>query len=167
MKTMIALRQRAAACRAAGVGFVLALASAAGDAQGQPPDGELRAVLEQGSPGAQVISPNRVQWPRQGVTMLLNRRRADWAGCNGKWVCLWEDAHGRGRMIYFAAPGKFRLKDWSMGPDPARHRGVTSYWKRRSGRALLWGPNFRHNVTAGRHNVPSSINDRSSYLQLF
>jgi hypothetical protein len=44
---------------------------------------------------------------------------------------------------------------------------VTSYWKRRSGRALLWGPNFRHNVTAGKHNLPSDINDRSSYLQLF
>ena len=45
--------------------------------------------------------------------------------------------------------------------------GVTSYYKRRSGPAKLWGPNFRHNVTAGKHNLPSSINDRSSYLQLF
>jgi hypothetical protein len=113
-----------------------------------------------------VIGPARVAWPREGVTIRLSTR-PDWDGCNGSWVCLWEDAHGRGRMIYFAQRGKFRLKAWSMGPDPARHRGVTSYWKRRSGQATLWGPNFRHNVTAGKHNLPSSINDRSSYLQLF
>jgi hypothetical protein len=167
MTTEMTFARRAVACLIAGIALVLALVCASSEAQGRSPDAELRGVLEQGPPGAKVISPNRVEWPRQGVTILLGKAKADWSGCNGAWVCLYENAHGRGRMIYFAKPGKFRLKAWSMGPDPAHHRGVTSYWKRRAGQAKLWGPNFRHNVTAGKHNLPSSINDRSSYLQLF
>jgi hypothetical protein len=165
--TEMTFRRKAAACLVTGVALVWTVAYASSDAQGRSPDAELRAVLEQGPSGANVISPTRVEWPREGVTILLEQAKADWSGCNGAWVCLYENAHGRGRMIYFAKPGKFRLKAWSMGPDPAHHRGVSSYWKRRSGQAKLWGPNFRHNVTAGKHNLPSSINDRSSYLQLF
>jgi len=167
MTTEMTSGRRAAACLLAGFGIVLALAWAAGDAHGRPLDDELQAMLRQAPPGANVISPTRVEWPRQGVTVLLHPTRRDWHGCNGAWVCLWEHADGGGRLIYFATPGRFRLKAWSMGPDPAHHKGVTSYWKRRPGRALLWGPNFRHNVTAGKHNLPSSINDGSSYLQLF
>jgi hypothetical protein len=166
MTSDMTLGRRAAAFLVAGITFVLALGWMAGDAQAARPDRELRALLRNGVPGAKVISPTRVEWPRRGVTVLLTRGKADWSGCTGKWICLWENVNGRGRMIYFATPGKFRLKNWSMGPDPARHKGVTSYWKRRSGGAKLWGPNFRHNVAPGRHNLPRSINDRSSYLQI-
>ena len=156
-------------CRwaAAGIALALALAWTPSDAQAKPLSRQLQTVLQHGPAGAEVIGPNRVQWPRQGVTVLLNKRKASWEDCIGKWVCLFEDAHGRGRMIIFAKPGKFRLKAWSMGPDPAHHRGVSSYYKRRLGRALLWGPNYRHNVSPGKHNLPRDINDRSSYLQLF
>jgi hypothetical protein len=160
------LWRRAAACLVAGIGVVLALAWAAGDAQARPLDREMRAVLQHAPAGAKVISPTRVAWPRQGVTLMLNQAKPNWADCIGKWVCLWEHSHGRGRMIFFAKPGKYKLAAWSMGPDPAHHRGVSSYWKRRLGGATLWGPNFRHNVSPGKHNLPRDINDRSSYVQL-
>jgi hypothetical protein len=152
---------------AAGILLVLVLAWMPGDAQATTLSRELRGVLQQAPPGAKVISPTRVEWPRQGVTLQLGLRRANWDDCIGKWVCLFENGHGQGRMIFFAKPGKFKLKAWSMGPDPGHHKGVSSYWKRRSGRALLWGPNYRHNVSPGKHNLPRDINDRSSYIQLF
>jgi hypothetical protein len=152
---------------AAGIALVLALAWTPRDAQATPLSRELRAVLQPGPPGAKVIGPTRVEWPRQGVTLLLKQRKANWDDCIGRWVCLFEHAHGQGRMILFAKPGRFKLKAWSMGPDPAHHKGVSSYWNRRGGRAILWGPNFRHNASPGKHNLPRDINDRSSYVQLF
>jgi Peptidase inhibitor family I36 len=152
---------------AAGIALALALAWAPVDAQATTLSRELRGVLQHAPPGAKVISPTRVQWPRQGVTLLLTHRKAGWEDCIGRWVCLFENGHGQGRMIFFAKPGKFKLKAWSMGPDPRHHKGVSSYWNRRGGRALLWGPNYRHNAAPGKHNLPSDINDRSSYIQLF
>jgi hypothetical protein len=112
MTTGMPSGRRAAAGLLAGFAILLALAWAAGDVHGRPLHDELQAMLRQAPPGANVISPTRVEWPRQGVTVLLHPTMRDWNGCNGAWVC-------------------------------------------------------RHNVAAGKHNLPSSINDSSSYLQLF
>ena len=157
--------RRAAACLLAGIGAVLALAWAAGDAHAQTPNRQLRSAVHNGPPGARVISPTRVQWPRQGVTIRLRQAKPDWAGCNGPWVCLWENAWGRGRMIYFKKRGTFKLSAWSMSGDPYRHKGVTSFWNRRGRAATLIGPNFRLGLS-NYGNVPSSMNDRATYVRL-
>jgi hypothetical protein len=71
-------------------------------------------------------------------------------------------------MIYFEKPGKFKLAAWSMAPNPSRHKGVTSYANFRGVAATLIGPNFTHNLAHDwlHHNLPTSINDRATYVQL-
>ncbi len=161
-------RRRAAACLVAGIGVLLALMWASGDAQGATPDRELRAALRDSPPGAKVISPTRAHWPRQGVTLELKATKAAAGYCQTWRLCLWEHRDQGGRMIYFDKRGTFKLSAWSMGPNPSRHKGASSYANFRSVPATLIGPNFRHNMAQDmlHHNIPSSMNDRATYVQV-
>ena len=82
------LWRRAAACLVAGIGALLALAWVSGDAHATAPDRELRAVLQHSPPGAKVISPTRVEWPRQGMTVMLKATKADaGSATRGRCTC--------------------------------------------------------------------------------
>jgi hypothetical protein len=157
--------RRAAACLAASIGVALALTWAPGDARATPLKQELRSVLERAAPGATVVSRTRVEWPRQGVTLMLEPTKRDRAGCLYR-VCLFEDADWQGRMISFNYRGTYKLANWGMPPTPAK--GVSSYWNLR-GPAELIGPNFRVNVGpyGSYANVPRSTNDRATYVRLY
>jgi hypothetical protein len=161
----IKLWRCAAACLVASIAAALALTWAPGDAHATPVSKELRSVLENGAPGAKVVSPTRVEWPRQGVTLTLKATARDRAGCLYR-VCLFEDANWEGRMIYFNYRGTYKLANWGMPPTPAK--GVSSYWNLR-GPAELIGPNFRYNIGPyGNYgHVPRSINDRATYVRLY
>jgi hypothetical protein len=77
-------------------------------------------------------------------------------------VCLYQDANGHGRRIRFKNPGTYKLKRYSMGPGK---RGVSSFWNRRSRRAILIFPNFRVNLHS-HANVRRSLNDQATYVRL-
>jgi hypothetical protein len=156
---------RATACLVAGIGVALALGWAAGDAHATRLDHEMRSVLQHAAPGAKVVSPTRVEWPRQGVTLMLKPTKLDRAGCLYR-VCLYEDADWQGRMIQFSYRGTYKLANWGMPPTP--DKGVSSYWNLR-GPAELIGPNFRYNIGPyGNYgHVPRSINDRATYVRLY
>jgi hypothetical protein len=171
MTNDMTLGRRAAAYLAATIGgLVLALALLPGDAPATPLDRELRSVLENGAPGGKQISRNRIHWPRAGVTLTLtrsNKANGYWRCVKGK-VCLFEHSDGFGRIIWFDRPGQHWLAAYGMAPNPRKGKGASSYMNRRRNAATLKGPNFRHNMSNdGRgHNIPRSINDRASYVQL-
>jgi hypothetical protein len=100
------------------------------------------------------------------VTLALRPSKPDYAGCKQQYVCLWQDAHGQGRMIWFKQYGTFKLKAYGMGPGK---KGVSSYWNYQTdgARATLIGPNFRLGLGDYRGNVPRSMNDRATYVRLF
>jgi hypothetical protein len=156
--------RRAAVCLVAGIGVALTLAWAAGDAHATSLDRELRSVVQHGAQGAKVVSPTRVEWPRQGVTLLLKSTKRDRAGCLYR-VCLYQDANWSGRMIQFSYRGTYKLARWGMPPTPKK--GVSSYWNLR-GPAQLLGPNWTLNIGPyGNYgHVPRSLNDRATYVRL-
>ena len=127
MTIEMTLWRRAAPCLVAGIGVLLALTWVSGDAQAATSDRALRAALRDGPPGAKVISPTRAQWPRQGVTVELKATKAAAGYCETWRLCLWEHRDQGGRMIYFDKRGTFKLSAWSMGPNPRRHKGASSY----------------------------------------
>jgi hypothetical protein len=158
--------RRTAAWLVASIGVALVLGWAASDAPARPLDRELRSVLQHAAPGAKVVSPTRVEWPRRGVTLTLRPTQADVNSCKLYWVCLYEDSDWRGRMIRFNYPGTYWLARWGM--PPTRDKGASSYWNLR-GPAKLIGPGFTHNIGAyGNYgNVPRSFNDRATYVRLY
>jgi hypothetical protein len=159
--------RRSAAGLLAGAGAVLAFGSATSGAQAaQPLSGELRSALSRGAPGAKVISPTVVEWPRQGVTLTLGRpsQTAPWM-CDAQLVCLYQDANGRGRKIAFKKYGTYKLAAYGMG---AGRKGVSSYYDNQTGSAgsTLIGPGFRLPLR-NFGNVPRSMNDRATYIRLY
>jgi hypothetical protein len=80
-------------------------------------------VLRESAPGARQISPNRVQWPRDGVTVTLavrGARAAGLAGCKKHYACLWQDASYRNRRVQFLKYGTYNLRAYSMPPHDHR-----------------------------------------------
>jgi hypothetical protein len=155
--------RRAAVCLVAGVGVVLALAWAAGDARATSLDRELRSVVKHGAPGAKVVSPTRVEWPRQGATLFLKPTKAEGNECKLYWVCLHEDANFQGRMVRFNYRGTYKLARFGM--PPTRAKGASS-WENYRWPATLIGPNFTHTIGYGYDNIPRSFNDRATYIRL-
>jgi hypothetical protein len=87
----------------------------------------------------------------------------EWHGyCEAGYVCIYQDANGKGRRIHFKNPGTYKLKAYSMGPGK---KGVSSFWNRTSRRAILIFPNWRANLS-GHANVRRSLNDRATYVRL-
>jgi hypothetical protein len=154
---------RAAALLVASIGVALALGWAASDAQTRPLSGELRSVLQHAAPGAKVVSPTRVEWPRRGVTLWLEPTQADVNHCLAYWVCLHEDANYQGRMIRFNYRGTYWLARFGM--PPTRAKGASS-WENYRWPATLIGPNFTFSLDIGYGNLPRSINDRATYVRV-
>jgi hypothetical protein len=155
---------RATACLVAGIGVALALGWAAGDAHAARLDHEMRSVLQRAAPGAKVVSPIRVEWPRQGVTLMLKPTKADGNECQVYWVCLHEDANFQGRMVRFNYRGTYNLARFGM--PPTRDKGASSWENYRTNSTLI-GPNFRHTIIWGYGNIPRSFNDRVTYIRLY
>ena len=82
-------------------------------------------VLRHSAPGARQIAPNRVTWPRAGVTLTLpvpgTARAAGLADCPKYYACLWQDANYRNRRVQFLHYRTYNLRAYGM--PPFTHKG--------------------------------------------
>jgi len=158
-------RRRRAAGLAAGLGAALAVAGGGADAHATPLDRDLQSVLAHGAPGGKQVGKNRIQWPKQGVTLTLRTAQPGPWACETQHVCLYQDSRGRGRKIHFKQYGTYKLAAYGMG---AGRRGASSYYDNQTGSAgsTLIGPNFRL-ALVNFGNIPRSMNDRATRVRLF
>ena len=161
--------RRMVACLVAGIGAVLALAWAAGDAQATPLDRELRSVLEHGAPGGKKISRNQIRLPKAGVTLTLSARgkarAAAFYDCPSGYACLWQDAGGTNRRVQFFNYRTYNLAGYGM--PAGDHHGASSYFNNQTGGAAAYlsgSPGTYWMFELG--NLPSKWNDRASHITL-
>jgi hypothetical protein len=165
------MRHRRAA--AAGLVAAAALATATSPAEGKTTlQREVDQVLRHAAPGAKQVAPNRVTWPRRGVTVTLSVRAPGVAraaaaplDCPVGYACLWQDSNWTNRRVQFYRYGKYRLAAYGM--PPGTRRGASSYFNRQTGgaHASLIGADFIYPMLwAG--NIERKYNDRARTIWL-
>jgi hypothetical protein len=158
----------AAACGAALLAAGGADASAGPTkAQAAKLQGQVDQVLRESAPGARQISPNQVQWPRDGVTVTLavpGARAAGLADCKKYYACLWQDASYRSRRVQFLKYGTYNLRAYGM--PPYEHRGASSYYNHQTGGAkAILHASFDFSMV-GHGNLYGALNDRAKSITL-
>jgi len=129
---------------------------------------EVQYVINHSRAGARQISPNRVQWPRDGVTLTLavpgEAHAARFADCPKRYACLWQDVGGAGRRIQFFHYRTYKLRAYGM--PPFTHRGASSYYNHQTGgaRAILHA-DFDFSMR-GAGNLYGALNDRGRSITL-
>ena len=117
--------------RSSAIGLLAATALAVpASADATPLQRQVDRVLEQSSPGGRQVAPNRITWPRAGVTMTLARpgtaRAAALRDCPRGYACLWQDAGYTSRRVQFFHYRTYRLS--AFGMPAGKRRGASSYF---------------------------------------
>jgi hypothetical protein len=125
-------------------------------------------VIEHSAPGARQIAPNRVQWPRDGVTLTLpvpgEVTASSVRDCPRRYACLWQDFEARGRRIQFLHYRTYILSNWGM--PPFTHRGASSYANHQIGGAkAILHADFDFSMH-GHGNLYGALNDRGRSITL-
>ena len=128
-------------------------------------------VLRHAAPGARQIAPNRVTWPRRGVTVTLSApgkaraAAADPLDCPVGYACLWQDSNWTNRRVQFYRYGKYRLAAYGM--PPGTRRGASSYFNRQThdAHAGLIGADFVYPLIE-YGNIQRKYNDRGRTIWL-
>lgn len=127
-------------------------------------------VLRHAAPGARQVAPNRVTWPRRGVTLTLAapkmaRAAAGPLDCPGGHACLWQDSNWTNRRVQFLRYGKYNLAAYGM--PPGTRRGASSYFNRQTGGAyaVLLGTGFTYGLIE-YGNIARPYNDRARTIWL-
>jgi hypothetical protein len=125
-------------------------------------------VIEHSAPGARQIAPNRVQWPRAGVTLTLaapgKATASSVRDCPRRYACLWQDFEARGRRIQFFHYRTYILSNWGM--PPFTPRGASSYANHQTGGAkAILHADFDFSMH-GHGNLYGALNDRGRRITL-
>jgi hypothetical protein len=125
-------------------------------------------VLRHSAPGARQIAPNRVTWPRAGVTLTLpvpgTARAAGLADCPKYYACLWQDANYRNRRVQFLHYRTYNLRAYGM--PPFTHKGASSYYNHQTdGAKAILHADFDFSMR-GHSNLYGSLNDRGRSITL-
>jgi len=125
-------------------------------------------IIENSAPGARQVARNRVQWPRDGVTLTFQppgiARAARFTDCPERYACLWQDAGGQGRRIEFLRYGTYKLRAYGM--PPFTHRGASSYYNHQIGGAkAILHADFDFDMH-GRGSLYGALNDRGRSITL-
>jgi hypothetical protein len=154
---------------------VLALALGTGSAEASVTSGQraelqrqVDHVLRHAAPGGRQISPNRVAWARDGVTLTLavpgRARAAGLRDCERGELCLWEDFEAAGRRVAFVRYGTYRLRAYGMPRfDP---RGASSWFNNQTdGAKAVLHADFDFSMR-GHGNLYGKLNDRGKSVTL-
>jgi Peptidase inhibitor family I36 len=125
-------------------------------------------VIQNSAPGARQIAPNRVQWPRAGVTLTLDvpgkATAADVRDCPRRYACLWEDFEAEGRRVQFLRYRTYNLSNWGMPPHTPQ--GASSYANHQTGGAkAILHTHFAFSMR-GHGNLVGFLNDRGKRITL-
>ena len=147
-----------------------ALATATSPAEGMTSlQRQVDPVLRHAAPGARQVAPNRVTWPRRGVTVTLSApgmaRAAAFIDCPVSYACLWQDTNATNRRVQFYRYGKYKLAAYGM--PPGTRRGASSYFNRQTGGAyaVLGGAGFSYPMIE-YGNIERKYNDRARTIWL-
>lgn len=125
---------------AAAVAVIPNTAGAVSSSQAAGLQRQVDHVLQHSKPGARQVAPDRVQWPRDGVTLTLEApgkaRAARFADCPRRYACLWQDVDGRGRRVQFFHYRRYLLANYGM--PPFTPQGASSYYNHQIGGARLF-----------------------------
>jgi hypothetical protein len=150
-----------------------ALATATSPAEGKTTlQRQVNQVLRHAAPGARQVAPNRVTWPRRGVTVVTvtlsapgMARAAAFIDCPVSYACLWQDTNATNRRVQFLRYGKYKLRAYGM--PPGTRRGASSYFNRQTGGAyaVLGGADFSYPLIE-YGNIERKYNDRARTIWL-
>jgi hypothetical protein len=143
--------------------------AAAPDRQSARLQRQIDQVLQHSKPGARQIAPNRVQWPRDGVTLTLEApgtaRAARFADCPRRYACLWQDTDGRGRRVQFFHYRRYLLANYGM--PRFTPQGASSYYNHQIGGARAFVRANSVNIELhGQDNFGGALNDRVKSITL-
>jgi hypothetical protein len=171
-----AMSTRSACAVGLAVAAVVAIVSSGVPARAAAPDGQsarlqrqIEQVLQHSKPGARQIARNRVQWPRDGVTLTLETpgkaRAARFADCPRRYACLWQDVDGRGRRVQFFHYRRHLLANYGM--PRFTPQGASSYYNHQVGGArAIVRANSVDIELHGQGNLGGALNDRVKSITL-
>jgi hypothetical protein len=154
---------------------VLSLAVGVGTAEASVTSGQraelkrqVDQVLRHAAPGARQISPNRVAWPRRGVTLTLpvpgTARAAGLSACERGEACLWQDFEAAGRRVAFVRYGTYNLAAYGM--PRFTPRGASSWFNNQTdGAKAVLHAHFDFRMR-GHGNLYGALNDRGKSVTL-
>jgi hypothetical protein len=130
--------------------------------------GQVEHVLGHAKTGARQIAPNRVSWPRDGVTLTIpvpgTASTSGLSECKRGYACLWMHSGYRGWIARFYHYGTYRLSDYGLGRFDSR--GASSYYNHQTGgaRATL---HATYDVNLWGHaDLAGALNDRGKSITL-